>query len=156
MDSVTIDWAQGCTRFDRVNNSQKEYFDKKGFYVVLTGKYNKDSNKFENIRLQYIGLAYDQSIRERVQQEHSAYSKIQNYLNEHSEYTPLVMVGIIKNSTLGRITKDFFEDIEACLINDNKPLCNTQSIESYNGRDIKVTNTGDYSPLNQVSIINKK
>lgn len=41
MDTATIDWAQGCTRFDNVQNSEKHILMKKVFIVILTGKYDK-------------------------------------------------------------------------------------------------------------------
>lgn len=146
---------KGYTSLDRVKDSQKEDFDKKGFYIILTGKYNEGTKKYENIRLQYIGLAYDQSIKERVLQEHSAFSKIWDYIDANQDYTTLVKIGTIKDSSLEKTTKKFYEDIEACLINDNKPLCNTQSINNYNGRDIKVTNSDYYYPLNEESKVIK-
>jgi hypothetical protein len=66
------------------------------------------------------------------------------------------MWGIIEKCTLDKITKQLFDDIECCLINSNQPICNTMCKDSYKGREIKIINDGDYSPLKKESICSEK
>jgi hypothetical protein len=152
MDEVFIEWNSHVIPYSNIQENENCCLDKNGFYMVLTGKYNVTTNKYTNIKLQYIGQAYDQSIRKRVPQPHVAYNEIQQYLNVNSGYKALVISGIITESSQKKITAELFDDIEACLIFCNQPLTNTQNKESYKGREIVITNTGTYFPLEEVAV----
>lgn len=153
MDNVTINWSSGCIRYDQLSSSNRGYLDEYGFYAILTGIYDKVENTNKSIKLHYIGKAYEQKIRERVLQEHTAYECINKYLKENPERNVLVMTGKIVKSSLDRITSQLVDNTEACLIYTNQPSCNTMSKDSYKGRDIEIINTGDYSPLEEKSVL---
>jgi hypothetical protein len=128
------------------------YLDNYGFYMVLAGKFNDKINKYVGISLQYIGQTYDQSIRERAQQQHKAYKGINDFINEHEGYEVLVRPGIITSISQERISAALVDDIEACLIFTNQPEQNTVNKENYTGRDIIITYEGGYYPLEEISI----
>ncbi|GMO51904.1 MAG: hypothetical protein Ta2G_09640 [Termitinemataceae bacterium] len=152
MDNATINWFQGMIKLSDIKESRDKNLDKHGFYVILTGKFDPPSGQYTDIKLQYIGQAYKQTIRVRILQEHDAYTEIAKYLKKNIGFELLVMSGTIATSSLAKLTYQFIDDVEACLIFDNQPLCNTRNMDSYNGRNITVNNTGDYLPLQQVSI----
>jgi hypothetical protein len=156
MDTAKIDWSETIVKLVDIDQSKNPYLDKKGFYAILTGKFNSLEEKFQNIKLRYIGQAYRQTLRIRVPQDHIAYKKIEKYLKNNPDYEPLVMLGIISEHSKEKLTYQFIDDIEACLIFSNKPDCNTKNIDSYDGRDIKVINTGDYCPLDEISKCKKE
>ena len=152
MDKVTINWSEGCIRYEQLSNSNHEYLDEYGFYAILTGVYDKEENTNKSIKLQYIGKAYEQKIRKRVMQEHTAYECIKKHLKENPGRNVLVMTGKIVKSSLGKITRQLVDDTEACLIYTNQPSCNAMFKNSYEGRAIEIINTGDYSPLKEKSV----
>lgn len=151
MEKASINWSNGCIRYENISSSNNQYLDDYGFYAVLTGIYDREKRTYKEIKLHYIGKAYEQTIRERVQQEHDAYACIKKYVNDNPERAVLVMTGKIVKASLERITKEFVDDIETCLIFTNKPLCNTMSKDNYCGRDIEIINNGDYFPLKETS-----
>ncbi|UTC44434.1 hypothetical protein [Treponema sp. OMZ 857] len=152
MDKVTINWNENCVLYEMISNSDHKYLDEHGFYAILTGIYDKVENTYKSIKLHYIGKAYEQTIRERVLQKHTAYDCIKKYLKEDPRRNVLVMTGKIVKYSVGKITKQLVDDTEACLIYTNQPLCNTMSKNSYEGRDIEIINTGDYLPLKEKSV----
>lgn len=147
METVQIDWDEIVIRFNDVEDSKRPKLDEKGFYAVLGAVYNPKTKKWGNIKLLYIGQVFDQTLRERIPQEHPAYKCVLNYQKKHSGVGVVVMLGTVKKSTVKKSTQQLFNDIECCLIFCNQPLCNTSCKESYSGRDLKVFNTGDPYPL---------
>ncbi|MCL2440968.1 MAG: hypothetical protein FWD14_04455 [Treponema sp.] len=151
MDCTTIEWSSTVVPYSNVQDSGNGYLDNNGFYIILTGKYSSQIRKYVDIKLQYIGKAYAQSIRERVQQEHDAYIKIDQFLKKNSGYSALVRPGIIIELSQQRVTPQIVDDIEACLIFCNQPPANTLNKDKYSGRDIAIINTGGYYPLEEIS-----
>jgi len=149
MDTVNIKWDDTVTQFDRIKDSKKTKLDKSGFYAILGATFNESSKKYESLKLLYIGQAFDQTLRERIPQEHDAYKCVYDYKKNHSGTDIVVMIGLIEESSLEKQTQQIFSDIECCLIFCNKPTCNTTCQESYSGRNLQVTNTGDYTPLKE-------
>jgi len=149
MDTVHIDWDELVIRFNLVKDSKHSKLDMKGFYAVLGAVYDPKKKKWGNIKLLYIGQASDQTLRERIPQEHPAYECVFNYQKKHSEIGIVVMLGTIKKSTFKRHTQHVFNNIKCCLVLCNQPLCNTSCKEFYSGRDLKVINTGYPYPLNK-------
>jgi len=146
MDEATIEWSS-IIPYSNVKDSVNNSLDENGFYIILVGK-RKSPNEYVDIKLQYIGQAYEQTIRERVLQPHpSADVKINKYLSDNREYVKLVKSGIITESSQERITQSFFDDIEACLISKNNPPANDQNKNGYKGRDIIVKNIGKCAQL---------
>jgi hypothetical protein len=149
MDTVNVEWDKGVIRFDQIKDFKSENLDKKGFYTILGWTFDETSKKWKDLKLLYIGQAFDQTLRERIPQEHDAYNCVYDYKKNHSGTSLFVMIGIIKESSVEKQTQQLFNDIECCLIFRNKPACNTTCQESYSGRDLEVTNTGDYVPLKE-------
>lgn len=147
MDTVHIDWDEIVIRFNNVGDSKRPKLDEKGFYAVLGAVYNPKTDKWGNIKLLYIGQAFDQTLRERIPQEHPAYACVFDYQRRHSGVCIVVMLGTVEKSTVAKLTQQLLNDIECCLIFCNQPLCNTSCEESYSGRDLKVINTGHSYPL---------
>ena len=156
MTKVTIEWEQGIIKFSDIKTKTSKYLDNKGFYAIITGKFDSNSKHYKEISLRYIGMAFDQTVRERVQQKHDAYIDILKYLSENPGFEALVMVGCITKCSQDRITKQLMEDIEACLIFRNKPKNNIVKKYNYAGRSITINNTGDFRPLKEISDITEE
>lgn len=150
-DFAEIQWSPILTPYSMVRAGIDTYFNQRGFYLFLTGKYDPSDRKYHDVKLQYIGKAYSQTIRERVPQGHDAFVKINKYLKDNPGYEVLVKPGVIKETSQEKMTSEFFDDIEAYLIFTNKPPANTLNIEGYSGRDIIIKNLGDYAPLEELS-----
>jgi len=149
MDTVHIDWGEGVIRFDSIGKANISRLDEKGFYAILGAVYNSEKKYWENLKLLYVGQAFDQTLRERIPQEHSAYECAFDYQRKHSGVGIVVMLGTIKNSIVEKLTQQFFDDIECCLVYCNRPLCNTSCQETYTGRTLMIINEGNYSPLKE-------
>jgi len=149
MDTVHINWEESVIRFSNIKDSNNSKLDGKGFYAILGAIYNAEKNNWGNIKLLYIGQAFGQTLRERIQQEHPAYECVFDYQKKYSNVGIVVMLGVIEKSTVEKLTQQLFDDIECCLVFRNQPLCNTSCKESYSGRDLKVINTGHPYPLKE-------
>ena len=151
MDTVYINWVQGVVPFHQIKDFRHKTYDldRNGFYAILGGTYDSRSRGWKNLKLLYIGQAFDQTLRERIPQEHPAYQCVFEYRKRHSGVDILVKIGFIEKSTVERSTQQLFDDIECCLIFCNQPLCNTTCKESYSGRDLQVINVGHYRRLKE-------
>ncbi|MDD4440359.1 MAG: hypothetical protein PHX41_00550 [Kiritimatiellae bacterium] len=150
MENAMIHWAKGVIEYSSVEKSGEMNLDYIGFYAILGGVHDTARNVYTHITLLYIGQAYEQSLRARIPQPHTAYGLINTWLSGHPGYTPVVMIGL--RDAVGNKSQSLYDDIECCLIYNNQPLCNDKCKESYNGRAITITNDGDYAPLKQVSV----
>jgi hypothetical protein len=62
------------------------------------------------------------------------------------------MAGIVTHASVQRLSQDFVDDVECCLIYSNQPLCDQKCKEEYTGRSIKITNVdGTYIPVKRLS-----
>jgi hypothetical protein len=82
---ITLDWSTNFIPFENVRNSKNDFLDSKGFYAIYTAK-PMSKGLITSVKLQYIGQAYDQTIRERIPQQHIAYKKIETYINNHQGF----------------------------------------------------------------------
>lgn len=156
MDTIHINWDKSVTQFNDIKDSKKSKFDGKGFYAILGGIYEPKTNEWTSLKLLYIGQAFDQTLRERIPQEHTAYKCVFDYKKQHSNVGIVVMLGSIEKSTVERVTQELFNDIECCLVFSNKPLCNETCQDCYSGRDLKIVNTGHPYPLKDESNCSEK
>jgi len=136
---VSLLWTQGLIPLSDLD-SEYLHLDESGFYALYGGKVNQSDNRFDEAELLYIGQAYNQSIRERVKQEHPAYDCIKQYLRMNNGHQLLMKAGVIQRCTQKNVTEQLFDDIEACLIQENQPMCNRQNKQHYQGRSIRIQN----------------
>ncbi len=153
MENIKINWGK-LIRFDEVETINLSFLDEKhAIYEIITGKENNGHVSNDSEKLHYIGLAYKQTLRERIPQEdsHPAYKEIDNYIKNHPGYSKFVRIGNVISKYQDKDSENLFKDIEACLIYDNQPPANTINKESYNGRDIRINNEGNVSLLKSTS-----
>ena len=145
MDTATIHWMTGVYEFGQLNVTGNNLLDGHGFYAIYAARWNSSEENYDILDLLYIGQAYGQNLRTRISQDHdSAYDCIRRLIRKNSDIVPVFKIGTISRCSLSRITQEFIDDIESCLIFRNQPKCNTQNMISYNGRVIGVTSEGDY------------
>jgi hypothetical protein len=96
-------------------------------------------------------LAYKQSVAERFRQDHASYRHLATFNAPRKGKELIVRVGRLARDgySVGRITRQFVEDVEAALINVNKPKFNSPHKKAYNGRPLVVVNAGAFKPLNR-------
>jgi hypothetical protein len=146
LDTVTIEWGRTATRFEQIARSQLAHLDQNGFYAIIGANYDETKKEWTNLDLLYIGQAFDQTLRQRIPQPHDAYSCVNENIKKTGK-TVIVMVGVIRETSAERVTQDFVDDVECCLIYSNQPLCNDKCKDEYRGRPLRITNTEGYSPL---------
>lgn len=152
MEHIKIEWGCNLYKFGNMSeltDSNDNILDGNGFYHIFAGTYNKCENKiiYTNVEKLYIGMAYDQSLRERIPQYHLAYKEINGYAQKHSDKSVMIRVGCIISSTTERITEELYHDIENALIYTCKPKFNTQCKKGYAGRDIEIRNEGKHGSI---------
>lgn len=79
MATVHINWGKGVIRFNQIKDFRLGRLDEKGFYAILGAIYNSNTKNWGNLKLLYIGQAFDQPLRERISQEHPAYECVFKY-----------------------------------------------------------------------------
>ena len=122
--------------------------DEHGFYMLLTG-IPIDMQKIDIGELLYIGQTCEQTLRQRIPQNHPSYECIVRKYHGHMLY---LAVGHMEVEGINRKTCDLFDDIECCLIYDNKPVCNTSCTDEYLGRRVVyIQNTDQFRPLHEIS-----
>ena len=151
MEEVTIHWAKGVIEFSDIESSGEMQLDYVGFYAILGARRDAAGSSYTNVELLYIGQAYEQILRKRIVQPHSAYACVTQWLKEHPGFVPVIMIGL--REVTSQRSQSLYDDIECCLIFDNQPRCNDKCKEGYSktGRHIRITNEGDYAPLRQVT-----
>jgi len=156
VDTIRISWPKGAVLFDEIKNFKHDDWnlDKNGFYALLSGSWDNPEKSWKNLKLLYIGQAFDQTLRERIIQDHPAYKCVRDYQKEHS-VDIIVKIGFIKESTAERLTQQLYDDVECCLIFCNQPLCNTTCKDSYAGRDLQVLNEGDPAGIKDSCVCSK-
>ncbi len=149
MDTVQINWAQGVIRFSQISESKEENLDKTGFYAILGARFHAESRSWKELKLLYIGQAFDQTLRQRIPQEHPGYDCVLEYPKKNPGTEIVVMLGVIEKSNFDRLTQQLFDDVECCMIYSNQPLCNVKCKETYTGRGAMIISTGDFTPLKE-------
>jgi hypothetical protein len=151
MGYAIIDWSPKIS-YSQIKDSNNDYLDDPGFYIIWTGRYDKELKKYVDKKLQYIGQAYNQSIRERILQDHGkAWDKISRFRLKHPECKLFVHAGIITESSYTRENTNLFDAMEKLLIFHNQPYANTNHKEDYQGKNIVIINDGSYELLKQIS-----
>ncbi len=147
MDYAIINWVDGVFTWEAASNLREELT---GYYALLGA--TKSGDEWINLRLLYIGIAFKQSVATRLEQDHDSYPCIKSYLEANPKTTLVVMVGYLSDCSLEKVTEKFAKEVECCLIRNTtpQPLCNTQCKKTYNGRPMKVKNTGDYFPFKDI------
>lgn len=138
MARVKITWSVNCDWLSNANNSTLEYLDDNGFYAIYLGKHDRETRKVKDSRLLYIGQAYDQTIRQRIQQPHDVDECMSNFKKKNPGYDLFFKSGIVSEIDQQKISSQLVDDVECCMIFRNQPECNTQCRESYMGREIIV------------------
>jgi hypothetical protein len=148
---ITLDWSSNFIPFENVRNNKNNLLVNNGFYAIYTAK-PMGKGLITSVKLQYIGQAYDQTLRERIPQPHVAYEKIENYIAKHQGFHVYIKTGIITDCNVARKTQDLFDDIENCLIYENQPAANTEGKDAYIGRALILNNIGKPSKLTDISM----
>jgi len=152
LDSVDITWDPGLTRWNDVGTSKRPLLDKNGFYGIVVGRFDAKENMWKDCGVQFIGMAFDQTLRQRLLKPHDADPSIDAEVNANPGYERAVMVGALTRSSLGKVTWDLVNAVECCLIFSNQPPCNTKCKDAYSGKgEVQVTNLGDFAPLKNES-----
>ena len=94
MDTVEITWDNGFIPLVDVGTMKNSKLDSNGFYAILIAK-KLENGKWSNYTLLYIGQAFDQTLRQRIQQPHDAGQCINSWINSNPTFALVVMIGLI-------------------------------------------------------------
>lgn len=104
-------------------------------------------------KIQYIGMAYDQTPTERLKDHH----KLPTVLKKWFRFGKItIRFGKIILPNRKRMTETMVRDIEAALIYTFQPKYNEMSKSSYRGRSLEIHNRGRNRPLPKCFEIKEK
>lgn len=133
---VTIRWSQDIPvhELNRVLSEKTEYlycFLQKRTYVF-----------FSTYKLLYVGMAYKQSIEQRLKTHH----KLPTVVQKKKFGTSIILrFGTVSSNT--KITESLVKAIEGILIFVHKPPFNTTERSTYRNKEVVITNRGSYRPM---------
>ena len=113
--------------------------DEIGFYAIYVGVPSEKLGYTTLKKLLYIGQAYKQKIRDRLQQPHDADECMKTEKEGEPDSDLYVKTGRITENNLENTTQELFDDIECCMIYTNKPACNQKCLVEYSGGDITIS-----------------
>lgn len=138
----------------------KSILDENGFYLIIACELNPridcPATNCKGIKFLYIGHAYEQTLKERITQNHDAYDFLFQKQSKMNLYL-YISAGKIKKNSSGSKSLDLVNDIECFIIyfnNKNKIIdftfLNETCLEQYEHEErkkISLINEGDYEPL---------
>jgi len=139
MARVKITWSEITTPLSNIPLSTIRYLDEKGFYAIYLGVPTDKPNSIIIKKLLYIGQAYKQKIRDRLQQPHDADECMKSEKEKEPGSKLYIKSGIILEYDQDGISQELFDDVECCMIYINKPACNEKCIDEYGGGDITIS-----------------
>ena len=121
--SFRIDAMNNYSRLEKilqeiVDGSDSKILDGSGLYAIIA----------DNKQPLYVGEAHDQTIRDRLPDDHAAYNDIVADLDNLSDEI-YVFAGEIIPIDPSRVTDVLIQDVEACLIYNLQPTYNKQNKE---------------------------
>ena len=133
-----------------LSTNYEKTINDKGFYMLIHTKPTTPNSLIKP--LLYIGLAYKQKLGLRITQESGHETAYKCILQKPRGNNVYLKYGIISSGELKKSSESLFEEVECCLINTNKPECNTICKKEYSKeRTIRITNKGKYKPLEEIS-----
>lgn len=144
MARAFITWDEDVVRLDEVDGSRHPHLSGKGFYAVLAATLDEEADLWRGLRLLLIGQSGQNTLRGALTDEGQDFGPVEAALREGEE--AIVMLGTIE-STLGRMTAGFLDDVITCLVFRHRAVCNERLKGPYTGRKISVVNRGDFQPL---------
>jgi len=120
-----------------------------GVYMLLDSEYHAARRTWTHHALLYIGMVYDQTFLDRLKQ-HMLGDVVWKWIERNHRYEVTIKVARVILLDRERISKPLLQDIEGLLIAVKQPPGNVQSTKTYAGQDLRIRNTGKYSPLRTI------
>lgn len=135
---VKVKWTRDLDIEESLEHEDKRY---EFLYMVLRKRKYRGDIRY---KILYIGMTYNQYLSNRLKNHHKLLDIVDN---RYGKGELVIRFGNIIFPPNRRISKKLVSDIEAALIQEVQPEYNEMSIYAYRGREIKITNLGDYEPL---------
>ncbi len=146
MDRATITWDDEVLRLVDLATSEHPLLGERGYFALVSARLDEAADVWRDLELLYIGQAFHESLRERIAALGDDHAVVEAAAAERSGAEVIAMIGVMTDSSLGRITQGFWVDVESCLVARNRPRCNA-AVEAYTGRKISLLNDGAREPL---------
>lgn len=135
---VKVKWTRDLDIEESLEHEDKRY---EFLYMVLRKRKYRGDIRY---KILYIGMTYNQYLSDRLKNHHKFWDIVDN---QYGKGELVIRFGNIIFPPNRRISKKLVSNIEAALIQEVQPEYNEMSIYAYRGREIKITNLGDYEPL---------
>jgi len=139
--NLKVRWSRNYTIEGALDHEDEEY---EFLYMVLRKRKYKGVDKFKVL---YIGMCYSEYFSERFRSHHKLWDMI---AEQYTIGKILIRFGKIILPPGRRISEKLVRDVEAALIQEVQPEYNEMSTYAYRGRELKIKNIGNYSPLPRI------
>ena len=102
--------------------------DNSGLYLIFSGRR----------KVQYIGIAYSQSLGKRIGQHLQDLRRVGGSFSDD----PHLYVGLVDPKKYKRLSRKMLEEIESFLVWSIRPEGNTAKLKPYKGREMLIHNVG--------------
>ena len=146
MDRAIITWDEEVVRAADVAEDKHPVLRSRGYFALLAARLDPEADLWRELEVLDMGYAFYDSLREGLLDDSRDFSASQRYAAENGKEL-IVMLGVLTDCSLGRITERFYGEVNDCLISRNQPLCNANREKPYEGRQLSIVNRGDYKPM---------
>jgi hypothetical protein len=148
---TTVEWVPGLIPYEKISAHPEPVLDGPGFFAVLVAGMEVPRPQFKGIHLAYIGHSPRTSLRERIVRLDGVAPCINQLHSGRPGSRLVVKVGALKYVQADAAADKVFFAVERCLIFTNQPSCNMDGKKAYVGDPIRMTNIGDFTPLQSVA-----
>ncbi len=146
MDRAFVTWDQDVVRIDEVGKVKHPLLSKTGYYCLLAGKLDEAADLWSDLDLLFVGGAHDSTLRAALIQPRDEHTKARDLAVADGKEL-VVMLGVVTETTQGRVTRPLLDDIEACLAIRNGAKVLQFQPDYQQRRHLSVVNRGDFAPL---------
>lgn len=152
MDRADVTWDETVVPYAELNDSPHPMLGGSGYYCLVAAELDADADLYKGLELLYVGGSGEQTLREAAgdaRKEHQLALAAAKDANKQV----VVMLGEISDTSLGRKTKEFLNDVGLCLALRNEPKVSQVPEEFVETRHLSVVNRGDFAPLKWRSLM---
>ncbi|MDZ7716377.1 MAG: hypothetical protein U5J95_09220 [Balneolaceae bacterium] len=145
MSKIDIKWKPGITKIENIVLDDIEALDEKGFYLLLGGLPYASKITYERIEPIFVGVSFNQTIREALVGYPDKNESIKRFLDAHYKMDLLFVCGILEQPSSEAISPDNIQKIKQKLIEQIRPACN--DIPSEINTEIEIEHGGMFNPI---------
>jgi hypothetical protein len=152
MDRAILTWDVDVVPAADLATSVHPLLERNGYYCLVAAHLDEEADLWGDLELLFVGGAAEQTLRTAASEQRREHAEAMA-LADRAGKSVVVMLGELSDSTLGRKTRRFLDDIEQCLALRNGPAVSQIPSDFVEARHLSVVNRGDFAPLKWRSLM---